>query len=179
MQKQSAPPVHVRVEVYRALPRGSGWEHWASYCLQVEGSGEAVEAGGAWIATVVKSRETKKHAGVRGMRWRLGKPSHPPAEGPALAEAGDVRALPQYGKVAVLWQNREESIVSSFALPASETRTAAGCEHALWLSVGSLEEGGVLQLRLEKMERARERDIVAGVWFVYRPVRGALTLREV
>lgn len=119
--------------------------------------------------------------GVQGMRWRLGTASHPPGEAPVLP-GGDrqathsLRALPHSGKIVCLLPDGQSTIASSYSLPASETRVGADCEPALWLSVGTLREGGVLQLRLEKMQRARERDCIAGLWFVYQPMRGALTL---
>lgn len=166
--------------MYRARPREHGWEHWASYCLQVQldTPAEPVEANGVCLVVDVcnnKHRETTP-PGVKGTRWRLGSPSHPHDGGPVLPGAGqELRALPHVGKLVLLLPDGS-SIASSYALPVSETRAAVDCDPALWLSAGSLDQGGVLQLRLEKLERPRERDRVAGVWFVYRPVRGALTL---
>ena len=38
--------------------------------------------------------------------------------------------------------------------------------------------GLALQLRLKRLDRPSERDRVAGVWYPYVPVGGALSVRE-
>jgi hypothetical protein len=45
------------------------------------------------------------------------------------------------------------------------------------VTVGALgTDGLVLQLKLKKAAKACERDPVCGVWYVYQPVGGAVTL---
>lgn len=94
--------------------------------------------------------------------------------GAPLEDAAPLRALPHEGKL-VLVVPGGQTVAARYSLPWSDTRKADG-EAALWLCVGGIAQGAALQLRVERMERPRERDRVVGAWFVYQPVRGALTL---
>jgi len=49
----------------------------------------------------------------------------------------------------------------------------------VWLTVGLLaEDGFALQLKLKRDDGSREKDKATGVYYVYRPVGGAITLLE-
>jgi hypothetical protein len=63
-------------------------------------------------------------------------------------------------------------------LPEVPVRSAAGEKPpVVWVNIGLLAEDGlVLQLKLKRAEKPRERDKVAGVWYAYHPVGGALTV---
>ncbi|KAK9815647.1 hypothetical protein WJX72_007380 [[Myrmecia] bisecta] len=88
------------------------------------------------------------------------------------------KPLPGKGKVTVRHgQHRAEALLE---LPSPETREAtAQLPLVIWLTVGLLAtDGFALQLKLKRAEKATHRDKLAGVWYVYHPVGGAITLLD-
>ncbi|CAG9466309.1 unnamed protein product [Pedinophyceae sp. YPF-701] len=90
----------------------------------------------------------------------------------------DCLAMPASGKVlATLRGRRCEALLD---LPAPHTKEAANeAAKVLWLTVGILaQDGFVLQLKLRKGAAATEKDRHAGVYHIYYPVGGAVTISQ-
>lgn len=96
------------------------------------------------------------------------------------------RALPATGKVVVKVGGASARgggplmAQALLQLPEVPVRSAAGAQPpVVWVNIGLLaEDGVVLQLKLKRAEKPRERDRVAGVWYAYHPVGGALTVLQ-
>ena len=107
---------------------------------------------------------------VTGERWTLN----------ACDE--NCKAFPNKGRVAVCYGSASGQAL--LELPCAATKQAADMDSlaaGLWVTVGLLaQDKFALQLRLKKVRAAAERDKEAGVWNVYVPVGGAITvLKEV
>ena len=65
-------------------------------------------------------------------------------------------------------------------LPAAATRDeAASLAPVIWLTVGLLAvDGFVLQLKLKRAAKPKERDAASGTWYCYHAVGGALTIAD-
>lgn len=64
-------------------------------------------------------------------------------------------------------------------IPAPTTKgEAKSMPGSVWLTVGILAtDGFVLQLRLKKLEEQAVRNKATGVWHIYHPAGGALTVK--
>ena len=103
---------------------------------------------------------------VEGTRWRL-----------KQFKSG-VLPMPHVGRVLVKYAGKQcEALVD---LPAPETKEdAKRVPPVVWLTVGLLAtDGVVLQLKLKRNDAALEKDKQSGVYHVYYPVGGALTVRK-
>ena len=121
-------------------------------------------------ATNEKGVQGEKGVSVTGERWTLN----------AFTES--CKAFPNQGRVAVCYGSSSGQAL--LELPCAVTKQAADMETlaaGLWVTVGLLaQDKFALQLRLKKDRAAAERDKGTGVWNVYVPVGGAITvLKEV
>jgi len=103
---------------------------------------------------------------VEGRRWRL------------KDFSDSALPVPHVGRVLMKYAGKEcEALLE---LPAPETKEAAKEAPAVvWLTVGLLAaDGVVLQLKLKRNTAKMEKDRNSGVYHVYFPVGGALTVQE-
>jgi hypothetical protein len=90
--------------------------------------------------------------------------------------------FPHQGRIAVCYGSMSGQAL--LELPSAETKQASDMgplAGGLWVTVGLLaQDKFALQLRLKKDRAAAKRDKASGVWNVYVPVGGAITvLKEV
>ncbi|KAG2424422.1 hypothetical protein HXX76_014475 [Chlamydomonas incerta] len=161
----AAPHPPVKVCTWRKVHDSGGgvFESWYDFAMAVDDSRppepvEVAAPGGA------ASSSGQAPAAVQGLRYRL-KP----------LELDDTRPLPAHGKASVRWGDLAAEALLS--LPELPTRDSGEGAPVLWVTVGLLAVDGLaLQIKLKKAARPKERDRVAGVWYAYHPVAGALTV---
>lgn len=95
---------------------------------------------------------------------------------------GEFKAFPHQGRIAVCYGS--SSAQALLELPSAPTKQDSDMKvlaNGLWITVGLLaQDKFALQLRLKKDRVAAQRDTAAGVWNVYVPVGGAITvLKEI
>ncbi|KAG2431018.1 hypothetical protein HYH02_013547 [Chlamydomonas schloesseri] len=172
----AAPPPPVKICTWRKVHDGAGgvFESWYDFAMAIDDSRppepvEVAATGSAAAAAASTSgsssgSSSQAPAAVHGLRYRL-KP----------LELDDTRPLPANGKASVRWG--ELAAEALLALPELPTRDSGEGAPVLWVTVGLLAVDGLaLQVKLKKAAKPKERDRVAGVWYAYHPVAGALTV---
>ncbi|PNW79580.1 hypothetical protein CHLRE_08g358751v5 [Chlamydomonas reinhardtii] len=168
-----AAPPPVKVCTWRKVHDSGGgvFESWYDFAMALDDSRppEPVEvaapAGSSGSSSSSGSSKTAPVA-VQGLRYRL-KP----------LELDDTRPLPANGKASVRWGDLAAEALLS--LPELPTRDSGEGAAVLWVTVGLLAVDGLaLQVKLKKAPKPKERDRVAGVWYAYHPVAGALTVLQ-
>lgn len=103
---------------------------------------------------------------VLGERWTL-KP---------LTGCGEV--LPTNGRIAVCFQNSSAQALLQLPCSTSKDRQEiSALPQGAWVTVGLLaQDGFALQLRLKRVPGSEIRNRETGIWHMYCPVGGALTI---
>ncbi|KXZ43602.1 hypothetical protein GPECTOR_85g332 [Gonium pectorale] len=160
----------VKISTWRKVHESGVFECWHDFAMEVDDSRppEPVEvAAGPAPSTSGKAGGTgggAAPAAVQGLRYRL-----------RPLDVDATRALPTNGKAVVRWGSLVAEAL--LQLPELPTRDSAEGAPVLWVTVGLLAvDGLVLQVKLKKAPKPKERDRVAGVWYAYHPVAGALTV---
>ncbi|GFR49693.1 hypothetical protein Agub_g11843 [Astrephomene gubernaculifera] len=165
----SEPHPPVKVSTWRKVHDSGVYESWYDFSMQVDDSRppEQVEvaaaAGGGSSSN--NNKGSSSAAAVQGLRYRL-----------RPMDVESTRPLPANGKAVVRWgaSLQAEALLQ---LPELPTRDSGEGAAVLWVTVGLLAvDGVVLQIKLKKAPKPKERDRVAGVWYAYHPVAGALTV---
>lgn len=178
-----APPPPVKVGTWRKVHDSGVYEPWYDFVMEVDdsrppehvevaaanaGASSTSKAGpGSGPGGAAGSASVQAAAVVHGLRYRL-----------KALDFESTRPLPANGKAVVRWGERvAEALIQ---LPELPLRDSAEGAPVLWVTVGLLAvDGVVLQVKLKKAPKPKERDRIAGVWYAYHPVAGALTvLRE-
>ncbi|KAG2497473.1 hypothetical protein HYH03_004627 [Edaphochlamys debaryana] len=159
---QPLPPV--RVATWRKVHDSGGGVHesWYDFSMDVDEQRppEPVEVADASFSG------SGLGAAVQGLRYRL-----------RPLDFESTRPLPANGKAVVRWGGLSAEALLS--LPELPTRDSGEGAAVLWVTVGLLAVDGLaLQIKLKKAPKPKERDRVAGVWYAYHPVAGALTVRK-
>lgn len=104
---------------------------------------------------------------VRGRRFLL-RPLNP----------AEVQPFPPLGKILVKHQGK--AVEALLDLPAPITKEETSSQPGiLWVTVGILAADGIaVQLKLKRAETATVKDKSVGVYWVYYPVGGAVTVRQ-
>ncbi|GLC39562.1 hypothetical protein PLESTB_001626800 [Pleodorina starrii] len=168
------PPPPVKISTWRKVHDSGVYESWYDFSMEVDDSRppEPVEVAAANAGAAAAAAAGTSGGGgggavvaaVHGLRYRL-----------RPLDVDSTRPLPANGKAVVRWG----SLVSEalLQLPELPTRDSGEGAAVLWVTVGLLAvEGLVLQIKLKKAAKPKERDRVAGVWYAYHPVAGALTV---
>ncbi|KAK9825800.1 hypothetical protein WJX74_008414 [Apatococcus lobatus] len=138
--------------------QGEVYETWSSFTVSIDDS-KAPEP--------VELKDETSGLSMCGQRLRL-----------KAIPADTARALPACGKLMVRYSGA--SATAAVELPAPATRASATeLPQALWVTAGLLATDGlVLQLKLRQKERLKDRDRLAGTWYAYEPVGGAITVAD-
>ncbi|GLI58538.1 hypothetical protein VaNZ11_000280 [Volvox africanus] len=164
----AGPPPPVKVSTWRKVHDSGVYEPWYDFTMDVDDAKppEPVEvaAANAGRGTAAPTDGDGAAASVQGMRYRL-----------RPLDVDTTRPLPANGKAVVRWGDLTAEAL--LQLPELPTRSSEEGAAALWVTVGLLAvDGLVLQVKLKKAPKPKERDRVAGVWYAYHPVAGALTV---
>ncbi|GIL46757.1 hypothetical protein Vafri_3666 [Volvox africanus] len=155
----AGPPPPVKVSTWRKVHDSGVYEPWYDFTMDVDDAKPPED-----VEVAAANAGGGAAAAVQGMRYRL-----------RPLDVDTTRPLPANGKAVVRWGNLTAEAL--LQLPELPTRSSEEGAAALWVTVGLLAvDGLVLQVKLKKAPKPKERDRVAGVWYAYHPVAGALTV---
>ncbi|GMH44294.1 hypothetical protein BSKO_12228 [Bryopsis sp. KO-2023] len=146
----------IRVETRFQVKNTKVWERASDYKFEIDSEKvpEAIEL----------AKDSDK---VKGVRYRL-----------KTSEMDSNKPFPANGKILV--SHNGKSAEALMALPAPATKSAwKDAPPSVWLTVGLLAaDGFALQLKLKKSNKNLERSKDEGLWHIYHPVGGAITVAQ-